>query len=80
MAALKHFAGGPRTILVQISLALSGLALQMEAWSQTAVQELIADMGTTPALVPGLLQFLAVLPDEIANTKCPLPVSHLRPH
>jgi transportin-3 len=80
VAALKHFTGGPRNILVQLSLALSGLGLQMEGWSQSAVQELIVDMGTTPALVPGLLQFLAVLPDEIVNAKCPLPVSHRRPH
>jgi len=76
VSALQQFSSGPRNILVQICLALSALAIQMSEWAPTAVQSLIETLGTVPASVPGLLQFLAVLPDDIStNTRIPISVS-----
>lgn len=76
VSALQQFSAGPRNILVQICLALSGLAMQMNEWAPTVVQNLIESLGTAPACVPGLLQFLAVLPDDVnTNTRIPISVS-----
>jgi hypothetical protein len=76
VSALQRFSGGPRNILVQICLAISGLAMQMNEWAPMAVQNLIDTLGTVPASVPGLLQFLAVLPDDVnTNTRIPISVS-----
>ena len=50
--------------------------MQMNDWAPTAVQQLIDRLGTVPASVPGLLQFLAVLPDDVnTNTRIPISVS-----
>ncbi|KAG8864387.1 Nuclear import receptor [Serendipita sp. 405] len=73
VSALQQFSSGPRNTLVQISLALSSLAMQMPDWAPTAVQNLIETLGTTPDYVAGLLQFLAVLPDDVStNTRIPV--------
>ncbi|KAG8830659.1 Nuclear import receptor [Serendipita sp. 399] len=73
VSALQQFSAGPRNTLVQISLALSSLSMQMPEWAPTAVQNLIETLGTTPEYVPGLLQFLAVLPDDVStNTRIPV--------
>lgn len=48
----------------------------MSDWTPTAVQNLIETLGRDPSSVPGLLQFLAVLPDDVnTNTRIPLSVS-----
>jgi transportin-3 len=76
VAVLQQYANGPRNILVQICLALSALAIQMGDWAPTAVQNLIDSLGAIPSSVPGLLQFLAILPDDVnTNTRIPLSVS-----
>jgi transportin-3 len=65
---------GPRNIVVQLCLALSGLALQFPGWDH-AVQQMIDSFGRNPAMVPTLLQFLTVLPEEVtSNTKIPVTV------
>ncbi|KAI0274761.1 ARM repeat-containing protein [Gloeopeniophorella convolvens] len=72
IAALEHFQDGPRAIILQLSLALSGLALQLPAWTN-AVEGLIERYGQNPSMVPVLLQFLTVLPEELySNTKIPV--------
>ncbi|KAI0053348.1 ARM repeat-containing protein [Auriscalpium vulgare] len=72
IAALEHYKIGPRTILVQLCLALSGLALQMPTWSG-AVEGLIESYGQDASMVPVLLQFLTLLPEELTgNTKIPV--------
>ncbi|THH18937.1 hypothetical protein EW146_g2139 [Bondarzewia mesenterica] len=72
VAALDHYQAGPRTITVQLCLALSGLALQLPSWDN-AIPSLIDSFGQNPATVPVLLQFLTVLPEELCtNTKIPV--------
>lgn len=74
VAALEHYQTGPRTIIVQLCLAISGLALQLPQWGN-AVQGMIERFGQNPATVPILLQFLTVLPEELnTNTKIPVTV------
>ncbi|KAI0660358.1 ARM repeat-containing protein [Cubamyces menziesii] len=72
LKALETYHAGPRNILLQICLAISGLALQLPAW-EDPVQDMIDAFGRNPATVPALLQFLTVLPEEITtNTKIPI--------
>ncbi|ETW87387.1 hypothetical protein HETIRDRAFT_431738 [Heterobasidion irregulare TC 32-1] len=72
IAALEHYQNGPRTIIVQLCLALSGLALQLPSWTN-AIPSLIESFGRNPLTVPLLLQFLTVLPEELCtNTKIPV--------
>lgn len=75
ITALERYHSGPRTIIVQLCLAVSGLALQLPAWDN-AVQTMIDSFGRNPVTVPTLLQFLTVLPEELnSNTKIPVTVS-----
>ncbi|KAF7985269.1 hypothetical protein HWV62_6405 [Athelia sp. TMB] len=72
LAALKQYEKGPKAIVVQLCLALSGLALQLPSW-QNAVPGMIESFGRNPASVPTLLQFLTLLPEEItSNTRIPI--------
>ncbi|KAI8980731.1 ARM repeat-containing protein [Trametes punicea] len=72
LKALETYHSGPRNILLQLCLAVSGLALQLPAW-EDPVQDLIDAFGRNPATVPVLLQFLTVLPEEVTtNTKIPI--------
>lgn len=74
MAALEKYYAGPRALLVQLCLALSGLALQFPAW-ENPVQDMIDTFGRNPVTVPTLLQFLTVLPEELTgNTRIPMTV------
>lgn len=76
LTALESLTGSPKTITVQLSLALAGLALQFPDWQDSAVQSVIDRFGQNPATVPTLLEFLAVLPEEISgNSKIPVTVS-----
>jgi transportin-3 len=75
IGALNLYHAGPRTIIVQLCLALSGLALQLSSWG-SCVQDMIETFGRNPASVPALLQFLTVLPEEInGNFRIPITVS-----
>ncbi|KAH9846826.1 ARM repeat-containing protein [Lenzites betulinus] len=72
LKALETYHAGPRNILVQLCLAISGLSLQLPAWDDP-VQDMIDAFGRNPATVPALLQFLTVLPEEVTtNTKIPI--------
>lgn len=74
LTALETYHAGPRTILVQLCLAISALALQLPAWDDP-VQTMINSFGRNPASVPALLQFLTILPEEVtSNTKIPITV------
>ncbi|KAJ7038295.1 armadillo-type protein [Mycena alexandri] len=66
VAALERHHAGPRTIIIQLCLAIAGLALQFPAWTN-AVQSMIDLFGRNPATVPTLLQFLTILPEELTN-------------
>lgn len=75
LAALQTYHTGPRTIIVQLCLAVAGLALQLPAWSNP-VPTMIETFGRNPVTVPVLLQFLTLLPEELnTNTRIPLTVS-----
>lgn len=74
LAALERHHAGPRTITVQLCLAIAGLALQFPSWTN-AVQTMIDSFGRNPATVPTLLQFLTILPEELNNNhKIPITV------
>ncbi|KAF4573006.1 Armadillo-like helical [Pleurotus pulmonarius] len=72
LAALQRYHIGPRTIIVQLCLAISGLALQLPSWDD-AVQTMIDMFGANPVTVPTLLQFLTLLPEELTgNSRIPV--------
>ncbi|EIN14130.1 ARM repeat-containing protein [Punctularia strigosozonata HHB-11173 SS5] len=72
VSAFQQYHSGPRNILVQLCLAISGLALQLPAW-ENPVQSMIEAYGRNPETVPALLQFLTVFPEELTmNTRIPL--------
>ncbi|SNX83219.1 related to MTR10 - involved in nuclear protein import [Melanopsichium pennsylvanicum] len=72
--ALSAYASGPRVIQTQLSLALSGLAIQLDEsdWP-TVIPGMIERLGSSPETVPVLLEFLTVLPEEvITNHRIPI--------
>ncbi|KAJ3779117.1 armadillo-type protein [Lentinula raphanica] len=72
LAALETYKTGPRNIVVQICLALAGLAMQFPAWGN-AVEAMINKFGSNPSTVPTLLQFLTLLPEELhTNHRVPI--------
>ncbi|KAG2755573.1 ARM repeat-containing protein [Suillus brevipes Sb2] len=72
VTALERYQSGPKTIITQLCLALSGLALQLPAWDN-ALQSIVETFGANPATVPVLLQFLTILPEEVSgNTRIPV--------
>ncbi|KIJ45201.1 hypothetical protein M422DRAFT_779110 [Sphaerobolus stellatus SS14] len=73
LTALRQCAPGPKTVITQLCLALSGLALQLPQWDNP-VQDMINTFGGGAGEgVPVLLEFLAVLPEELMeNTKIPV--------
>ncbi|EJC97473.1 Xpo1-domain-containing protein, partial [Fomitiporia mediterranea MF3/22] len=72
---MASLTGSSKTIIIQLSLALAGLALQFPDWQDTAVQSVIDRFGQNPATVSTLLEFLTVLPEEISsNSKIPVTV------
>ncbi|KAG9043201.1 Nuclear import receptor [Tulasnella sp. UAMH 9824] len=76
--AIQKYANGPRAVLIQLCLALSGLALQMKEWDNP-VLDLINALGQNPVTVPALLLFLTVLPEEVAgNTRIPMTTEEFR--
>ncbi|KIK70888.1 hypothetical protein GYMLUDRAFT_32963 [Collybiopsis luxurians FD-317 M1] len=72
ITALEAYASGPRNIIVQLCLALAGLAMQFPAWGN-AVEAIISKFGSNPNTVHTLLQFLTLLPEELhTNHKVPI--------
>lgn len=70
--ALEKYKVGPRTIITQLCLAISGLALQDPEW-RDVIDTMNVTFGNAPTV---LLEFLKVLPEELTgNTKLPLTVS-----
>lgn len=75
--ALRIFSvPGSRPILVQVCLALADLAVQMLEWDNV-VQGMVEQYGKEVPMVPALLEFLRVLPEEAGNPKIALTVSLL---
>lgn len=65
---------GSRPILVQVCLAIADLAVQMMEWNDV-VHGLVEEFGKEVEMVPALLEFLRVLPEEVANPKITITVS-----
>lgn len=75
LSALRGCAQGPRTVLTQLCLALSGLALQLPQWERV-VPDMYDMFGRDAGTVSVLLEFLTVFPEELSgNTKIPVSVS-----
>ncbi|KAL9941135.1 hypothetical protein V8E36_000623 [Tilletia maclaganii] len=76
--ALQAYGAGPRVLQTQVALALSALALQMEEWKQV-IPSVVERFGSDPAMVPALLEFLTVLPEEIVSNHR-IPVDEMMYH
>lgn len=60
--------------MTQLCLALADLAAQFKEW-KTVVQDVVDRFGGVPETGGCLLEFLKVLPEEMANNRLPLSVS-----
>ena len=73
LAHVVRFGHGPQPVLTQLCLAVGVLALHMEEWHATVVNDLITSLTTPPeeaaAKLPCLLQLLQILPEEAENYK-----------
>lgn len=80
LAALAAYAQGPRVVQTQLCLALAALALQVSEshWGHV-VPDMIARFGSRPDTVNVLLEFLSLLPEEVA-TNHRIPVSNAAYH
>jgi len=55
---------GPRPILLQICVSIAALGMQLKTWT-TVVLDVVAVCQTAGNSEEALLQFLAVLPEEV---------------
>jgi len=77
LTALETHHAGPRTIITQLCLAIAALALQFPQWTD-AVDSMIKMFGQRTETIPVLLQFIALLPEEMNNTRIPVTVRSLQ--
>lgn len=66
ITALKNATSGPKAIITQLCIAIADLLLQLPEWTN-GLQEMIDQLGTSPDSVAALLEFLTVLPQEMAT-------------
>jgi transportin-3 len=73
---LLHGFNGQKNIVTQLCIALADLAIQMSCW-ENPVGLMLNTFGSTE-LMPILLEFLSVLPEELSyNTKINLDVRYI---
>ncbi|KAJ3289873.1 Nuclear import receptor [Borealophlyctis nickersoniae] len=65
---LHKFRAGPKSMIIQLSVALADLAIQMPEWEDPVLQ-LVESFGKDPEMVGALLQFLGALPEELTSNK-----------
>jgi transportin-3 len=65
---IKHPSPNQRLIRTQLSIALSHVALQYLSWTN-ALPEIISKFSSGPELIPCLLDFLRILPEELSDVK-----------
>jgi len=65
---IKYSAFEYRLIRTQLNITLSQLALQFLSWNG-AVEEIISKLSGNMSLVPCLLEFLKILPEELSDMK-----------
>ncbi|XP_015581100.1 transportin MOS14 [Ricinus communis] len=69
---LKKFHRGPPKVRTQISIAVAALAVQVPAedWGDGGIVNWLKDeMNSHPEYIPGFLELLTVLPEEVFNYK-----------
>ncbi|KAF2316021.1 hypothetical protein GH714_040816 [Hevea brasiliensis] len=69
---LKKFHRGPPKVRTQISIAVAALAVQVpaEVWGDGGIVNWLRDeMNSHPEYIPGFLELLTVLPEEVFNYK-----------
>jgi len=50
--------------MIQVCISIAALGLQLKSWS-TVIQDIVRVCGTSDDSLEALLQFLAVLPEEV---------------
>ena len=66
MRNLATFHAGPKPIRLQLCVCLANLAIQMTEWKDV-LKDVIDALGTDPATLPCVLDFLRVLPEEVTH-------------
>ncbi|WVZ11658.1 hypothetical protein V8G54_016188 [Vigna mungo] len=72
MTLLKKFHKGPPKVRTQISIAVAALAVHVPAedWGDGGIVKWLRDeMDSHPEYIPGFLELLTVLPEEVLNYK-----------
>ncbi len=65
---LVLYKNGPRVMRVQLSLSLANFSLQFIQW-KNSVDEIIQKLSSDTSLIPSLLEYLKVLPEELTDAK-----------
>lgn len=66
MRNLATFHSGPKPIRLQLCVCLANLAIQMTEWKDV-LKDVVNSLGTDPATLPCVLDFLRVLPEEVTH-------------
>lgn len=79
MRNLATFHAGPKPIRLQLCVCLANLAIQMTEWKDV-LADVVAALGSDPATLPCVLDFLRVLPEEVTHgRKIALTVRSIEP-
>ncbi|KNG52157.1 arm repeat-containing protein [Stemphylium lycopersici] len=66
MRNLAIFHAGPKPIRLQLCVCLANLAIQMTEWKDV-LKDVVNSLGSDPATLPCVLDFLRVLPEEVTH-------------
>jgi transportin-3 len=66
MRNLATFHAGPKPIRLQLCVCLANLAIQMTEWKDV-LTDVVNTLGSDPATLPCVLDFLRVLPEEVTH-------------
>ncbi|KAH7382491.1 armadillo-type protein [Phaeosphaeria sp. MPI-PUGE-AT-0046c] len=66
MRNLATFHSGPKPIRLQLCVCLANLAIQMTEW-KNVLADVVTALGSDPATLPCVLDFLRVLPEEVTH-------------
>lgn len=66
MRNLATFHAGPKPIRLQLCVCLANLAIQMTEWKDV-LKDVVHALGSDPATLPCVLDFLRVLPEEVMH-------------
>lgn len=79
MRNLATFHSGPKPIRLQLCVCLANLAIQMTEW-KNVLADVVTALGSDPATLPCVLDFLRVLPEEVTHgRKIALTVCSIEP-